>query len=447
MNETSAEATTGWGSSRASSRTRVRRRDVIPALAAVLVLTLAHVLYGATQPMTALALSIGVVGAALALVFAAGSRHITLGMIAGAAALWLFAMTGAAGNLDRAAPGLAVLFAAGGMWIIGYICARKRGAFEIVWAGLVWSSFTYCAWMFFDQMGGALSGDEISTITDGFESPASASLIFGLLTLVGSARLLHVVKQMDADALARSEMIDRLMRDGLGGMLLLVFAISCLGLAGSRVGILLTTAVMLGHMWWDTRAITSRSHRGWIVRYASRLTPIVAIAFAAGGVTLAWLGDESIADRIGLSDALPHIQRLQAYIAAWLENPLLGHGLGSADSAGDRMMTLANAKAMLAPGDAQNVFIHLLVEAGVLGFGTVMLVIGAMHIRIVASLSRRRAPRTFPRLAIAAGALLLLHGVSDSSLDLPGVIWLYALLLGAACGIATTKSSGQTAAS
>ena len=39
--------------------------------------------------------------------------------------------------------------------------------------------------------------------------------------------------------------------------------------------------------------------------------------------------------------------------------------------------------------------------------------------------------------------LTLLHGVSDSSLGLPSAAWLYALLLGAASGIATLKRSGR----
>ncbi len=272
-------------------------------------------------------------------------------------------------------------------------------------------------------------------------------MLFGLLTLIGSARVLHVVKQMDAEALARSEMIERLMRDALGGMLLLVFAVTCLGLTGSRVGVLLTTAVLLAHIWWDTRAITNRPHRSAIIRIASRVAPLVAIVFAALGVALSWLRDESVAPGVGLSDTLPHIQRIEAYIAAWLQSPIFGHGLGSIDIVGDGAMTLANAKAMLSPGDVQNVFVHWLVEGGIVGLAAVLLFIGAMHIRIISALGQRKAPRTFARLAIAAGLLLMLHGVSDSSLDLPDVAWLYALLLGAACGVATARSSSQNAAS
>jgi O-antigen ligase len=441
MNDASAEASVGWGSSQPKKPARIRRRDIIPPLVAVFFLTLAHLLFGATEPMPALVLSICLIAAALASIAMSGPRHVTAGMISGAGLIWLLAVTGAAGGIDRAAPDLAVLFAAGAMWAIGYIAARKRGALDIVWAGLIWTSFAYCAWMFFSQMGAVLSGSDSATIADSFGSPASASLLFGMFTLIGSARLFHVVKQMDAEALARSEMIDRLIRDALGGILLLVFAITCLTLTGSRVGVILTAAVLLGHAWWDTRAIASRTHRGLIIKIGSRIAPLAAIGLAVWGVGLAWLRDESVSPGLGLSDTLPHLQRLQAYAAAWLEQPLFGHGLGSIDVIGDRSMTLVNAKAMLAPGGAQNVFVHWLVEAGAAGLAALLIFVGAMHIRIAIALNQRPAPRTFMRLAFAASMLMLLHGVSDSSLDLPGVVWLYALLLGAACGVATAKSS------
>jgi hypothetical protein len=60
-----------------------------------------------------------------------------------------------------------------------------------------------------------------------------------------------------------------------------------------------------------------------------------------------------------------------------------------------------------------------------------------MHGRIIAALRSHRTPRTFLRLAAIASLLMLLHGVTDSSLDLPSAVWLYAFLLGAACGVAT----------
>jgi O-antigen ligase len=111
---------------------------------------------------------------------------------------------------------------------------------------------------------------------------------------------------------------------------------------------------------------------------------------------------------------------------------------------GDAATTLFNAKAMLAPGEAHNIVVTWLVETGVAGLAMLVLALGAMHARIFGVLTSRRTPRTFARLAVMAGVLLLLHGLTDSSLDLPGVTWLYALLLGAACGLA---SGGRTQSS
>jgi O-antigen ligase len=192
-------------------------------------------------------------------------------------------------------------------------------------------------------------------------------------------------------------------------------------------------------MWWDMLAISTRQHRGILMRLAAVVAPFVALGLAAWGVSDAWINDETIAPGVGASDQLPNIQRIQAYMGAWMENPAFGHGLGSAASIGDKSTTLFNAKAMLAPGEAHNVFVTWLVEVGIVGLALLVFAIVAMHTRIFAALRSRRTPRTFLRLAVMASALVLLHGVTDSSLDLPSAVWLYAFLLGAACGVATGR--------
>ena len=258
--------------------------------------------------------------------------------------------------------------------------------------------------------------------------------------------MLHVVKQMDAEALARAEMIGRLLSDALGGLLLTGFALTCLVLVGSQTGVILAAAIILLHAWWDTRAISSRDHRGFVIKIAGRLAPFAALGLAAWGIALGWLHDESIAPGVGLSAELPRLQRFETYFEAFLQQPIFGHGLGSIGAVGAEATQLANAKAMLAPGGAQNVFVHWLVEAGAAGLAAILIILGAVHLRIVTAMGHRGAVRTFLRLAIAASLLLFLHGVTDSSLDLPGVNWLYALLLGAACGVATMKNGQRSSA-
>lgn len=439
MNNIPTQAAMGWGRSPAdpSQSARMRLRDVLPPLAAVFVLTLSHLAYGAVQPIAALPLAGVFTIIAVATIFAAGPRHVTMGMIAGGVAIALYGVTGLAGPFYRSAPHLAVLFAAGALWIIGYIAARHRRSLDVAWMGMIWGAIFYCSWMFVLYVSMRPTGG--NAIAEAFETPANASVLFGLLAIVGMGRILLVIKQMDASSLPRSQMIERLLRSGFAGILLVGLAFTCLTIAGSRPGIILTLAVLVAHVWWDTLKISKREHRGLLVRLAAVVAPIVALGLAAWGVSLAWLQDETVAAGLGLSETMPNIQRIEAYMGAWMESPAFGHGLGAISIEGDKAMTLFNAKAMLAPGEAHNVFVTWLVETGIAGLALLFLALAAMHTRIFAALKSGRTPRTFLRMAVIAGALMLLHGVTDSSLDLPSATWLYAFLLGAACGVATGR--------
>jgi O-antigen ligase len=441
MNSKAMNAAGGLKGASEKTRARTRRRDVIPPLAAIAVLTAAHLLSGATHPVAALALAACLVCCALASLFLAGPRHVTAGMLVGIALVWAFALSGFAGSPDRAAPELAALFAAGAMWSIGYICARSRGALDIAWTALIISSFGYCILIFSSQASAVLSSSGQITIADGFRTPAEAALMFGLLAVIGWSRILHVIKQMDSKALARSAMIDHLLRHGLGGILLMAFSLTCLTAVGSVVGAIFVAAALIGHAWWDMLSILERDHRSLLMRIAARLAPLVALGLAALGLYLAWFHDESVAAGVGLSETPPHVQRFMAYFDAWLQRPVEGYGLGAIESVGDSASTLQNAKAMLAPGGVQNVFMHWLVETGAVGASAIVLLLGAIYFRIFTAIGSRGMPRTFLRLAVVAGFFLLLHGVSDSSLDIPSIAWLYALLLGAACGVATSRRS------
>jgi O-antigen ligase len=439
MKQIPAQAAMGWGRSRSepAQPVRIRLRDVIPPLAAVAVLTLAHVAFGAVQPIAALPLSALFTIIAITAIFAAGPRHVTIGMIAGASVIAVVGVSGLAGPLYRSAPHLAVLFAAGALWSIGYVASRQRRALNIAWTALIWGAIVYCAWMFTLNVSAIPSG--VNAITEAFETPANASVLFGLFSLIGMSRILHIIKRMDAEALARSQMIEELLRKGLSGILLVGLSLTCLMIVGSRPGILLTLAVLVALAWWDLLAITTRKHRGLLMRLAAIVAPFVALGLAAWGVSLAWISDETITPGLGGSDIMPNVQRIQAYMGAWMESPAFGHGFGSINAEGDKATTLFNAKAMLAPGEAHNFFVTWLVEVGVVGLALLVLTIVAMYTNIFAALRSRRTPRTLLRLAIAAGALMLIHGTTDSSLDLPSAVWLYALILGAACGVATGR--------
>lgn len=440
-----AQATSGWGRS-GSSRTvepSARLRDVIPPFAAIAVLTLAHIAYGGVQPIVVFSLAALFTIIAGVSLIAAGPRYVTSGMITVAIILAIYAFSGIAGPAHRAAAPLAVLFAAGALWMIGYIAARQRQALDVTWAVLIWSAIAYCFLMFMLNAAGVPSGQRF--IMDAFETPANASILFGLFAVIGLSKILHVVKQMDAEALARHTMVDRLLSRGLSGILLFGISLTCLTLTGSLSGFILTSAVLLLLMWWDTLTISTRDYRGLAMRLAAITAPLIVLGLIGWAASLAWFNDET-GQGLGATDASPTAQRLGAYLTAWLDSPALGHGLGSIKAEGAKAMTLFNANAMLVAGEARNAPVTWLVETGIIGTSLLLAVLGAMHYRIFAALKTRHAPRTFLRLAVAATALLLLHGFTDSSLDLPSAVWLYALLLGAACGVATGRRTEPRAA-
>lgn len=431
---THTQAQMGWDKRRRTSydQPRTRMRDVLPAIAGALALTLANLVFGAVQPIAALTLSAGITVIAVVALAFAGPRALTPAMLIGAAAIIAAGASGLVGPLYRSSAPLAVLFASGGMWTIGYIAAGRRAALTAAWSTLIWTSVIYCAWMFI----GSTPASQSHLIVDAFETPANASVVFGLLAIVGLGRVLHVLKQVDVDALVGLRMLERLLRDALGGFLLLGFSLACLVTAGSLAGILMTLGVLIGHGWWDTLSIMTRPHRGHLARVAVVAAPLLACVFTIWGVAQGWMHDETVAPGIGLTDELPNLQRFDAYSSLWLETPWTGHGLGSLGVSGATVQTLDNAKATLAPGGAHNVFLSVLVETGLAGLAILLVTLAACHLRIMTTLTSRRAPRTFVRVAFAATSLLLLHGMTDSSLNIPSVAWLYALLLGIACGLA-----------
>lgn len=441
-----AQAAMGWDAARrrrTSAQPR-RARDMLPAVAAALLVALAHLLFGAVQPIATLTLSAALTALGVAALAIAGPRAVTPGLAIAAGILAVYVLSGLAGPLYRAGPHLAVLLAAGACWTIAALAAPRRGALDAAWAALIWSSTAYCAWMLVGN-GGAGVGQPGRLFDTAFETPANASLLFGLLAIVAMGRVLHALKQADADALVGLRLLDRFLRDALGGLLLLALALACLIQVGWRGGFLFAVAVLGAHVWWDTLAIMTRPHRGRIARAGVMLAPAIVAALAVWGVADVLRGDMPNTPGFSLADDLPNLQRVDAYGEAWLRNPVLGQGLGAVEMAGARAQTLANAKVMLAPGGPHNVFLAWLVEGGLVGLTLVIAALTLAHAQVLRSLVARRAPRTFARMAFAATALMLLHGVTDSALDLPSATWLYALVLGAACGLAPARRKDAAA--
>lgn len=409
-------------------RIKLRRRDAIAPVLAIACLLVSQMLYGAAEPKSALLVSAALILVAVVSVALAGPRLVTPAILVGAIAMIAYGATGLAGPLHRAMPDLASLFAAGSIWTVGYVAAQRGNDVRIILGGLVWASLAYAIWYFFSRVAGGAPPPELE-----IAAASEDAILFGIFALVGSCRFFHVIKQLEAESLSRSEMIDRLLRDALGGLLLLGFSITCLLMMAPRASVMFIGAALLLHAWWDTRAIASHSRPGGLTRLMSSFAPLAALALAIGGAALSIMESTSAARAVSM-DRMLYLDRLYAYGGAWLNAPVMGNGLGSVESVGDRIMSIWNADALMAPGGARNALLHMLVESGVFGVVVLGFLLTAMHVNILAGMADRKSPRTVARLALAVGVLLLLNGAFVSSLDTPGIIWLYALLLGAAYG-------------
>ncbi len=442
MRSATSTPSSSRGASPGRRRIRFRNRDLFAPVLVIGVVTLAHAMAGAANALPVMAASFALVLAGICSILIGGPRHATNGMAIAAVALIGYAAIRATGPLDRAFGDLVILMAAGAVWIAGFVVSRQGRTLDLAWTILVWTSLAYCVIVFFGELAEGLP--QFAAYSEG-SSPTS-TLTFGLLALLGCCRVLHTLKRLDAEAAPESEVAGQIMQQGLGGLLLIGFALACLGAMGSTASILITLGVLVGYCVWDLHNIIRRSY-GVAVRILGWIAPQIGLFLIAWGLVTVYFDTPGAPD--GLAGAGANLLlRLDTYFQAFLAQPVFGHGLGSAETVGAAMTTLHNANAMLVDGGPRNFALTWLVETGVVGFGLLLAVLAAMHVQIARGLKSKRTPRTFPRLAIAASALMFIHGVAHTSLDSANIVWFYALLLGVACGVATAgrERAGETPA-
>ncbi|MEZ5936993.1 MAG: O-antigen ligase family protein [Hyphomonadaceae bacterium] len=389
------------------------------------------------QPLQALILS------AMLLLLAGGFMIVTgptagrISVLLGGAVLIAYAFSGLAGPLDRSAPGLAVLVSAGAVFAVGWIAAGRKGFYESMLGAFIWCACLFCAAVFFNAVSNL---DRSASGAIGFDTPETASVVFGMLILVGLGRISIAFKRARDSSLSRSDAVDRSMRHSLGGLLLMGLALACLAATGSNVGQMYGFGMALLYFAWEMRRTSAVRARGWLLQLMFILTPIAGLALVGGGVVMSLLPDTSEA---GAVDNLL-ARRWTDLGAAWSEQIWLGHGVGSFDTVRDSHATLFNYAATSGPDGAHNVVLNVLVESGLLGAGLLLIVLLAVHAQVVRGALGRRSRRSLARLAICLSGLLALHGMTQHSLDTPSVIWMYALVVGMAAGTSGTKRLGAT---
>lgn len=347
------------------------------------------------------------------------------------------------GHMDTAGPYFAALVAGGGAWFIARSAARSGQAGPLLWRATLGAGALIAMWAFFDFMLAPASiwGVERpyghNRLSAGFLSANTAATFMGLITLMGLAECLQQIRRLRGDWRDLQARAPALSLAAISTM----FAASCLVLTASRGGIAFTATAGLTLIAWQVYAV---SREGGSRRRS------LGLAVSGGAIFLVLAGliwtvsGELASTRFERFAEDPARELMfEAYWNAIPLAPLFGHGLGSFPFTNDLIATSRNAATLSKQGAAHNVYLEWLLQAGWAGSIAMWLVLAGMLGAVWQGLKRRRRDRVYLRATLCISLLVMLHGLTDYALEVPGLMWWWAWILGLGAGIAAAGRSGE----
>lgn len=416
-------------------------RLTFPAGMLLLLLAAAAVFYGADIPAAKAMFSAAIMGLAGVTVIASRRFFVPASAWAGLTLLLLFAAQHVwMGRMDTAAPEFAALASAGAVWLIARDTTIRLDAGARLWQASLAVGAVIAVWAFFDFTLGPRTAAHMR-LSGGFLSPNTAATFFGIIALMGLAELIRQIRRAAGSVASVTGKAPAL---ALASASFLIPA-TCLVLTASRGGIAFAALSGLALAGWQVLVATRRGH----VERRSLGLGIAALAVLISISGLVWtVSGELASARFG--QGVTGGARADMFAAYWEAVPLApvsGHGLGSFPFTNDLIATSLNTASLSRSNAAHNVFLQWLLQAGWAG-ALVMWAVAAFLIwEVFAGLARRRRQLGYLRAVICISGFAVLHGLTDFALEIPGVMWWWAWLLGIGAGIASGGSrAGQRSA-
>ncbi|MEO0550344.1 MAG: O-antigen ligase family protein [Pseudomonadota bacterium] len=417
-------------------------------------LVLAHFFSGAdTVNATALFSLLSFVAFGI-LILGTGLSSITTGMLAltGIFALWL--AFGLFGNWYQARTEVMALAAGLAIWSTGRIVGASSIGLQFAKSALVWTLLFFALVAFVAHLIGQQDASSIihrefkGRLMAGFGSPNTAATLFVIASLIAVSSIGLILKHREFRTQKRSDQITYLVGKGFSGHALLIISFSCLVLTASRAGNAIGLLVLITLVVFDFRIATRSTKRSKSsllsrIRSAKAMTLMV---LSGGLAFLIWSGG-TLASRSAniMNDTGERGELYATYWNIWRDQPWFGHGLGSFNAVNDAAMTMDAAPQMLPVGAAHNVALQWLIQQGLIGTVLMLGIIMALHQPILRALIEPSdRPRNFLRMVIAVSVVLLAHGMVDYALEIPSVMWTWALLLGLGTGFADRNRANKT---
>jgi O-antigen ligase len=300
--------------------------------------------------------------------------------------------------------------------------ARDDRARYAIWLILIVGAL-YALWAFVGGATGAIYQTGGRRLEAHFHNPNTAGTFFAVLLVLAISEL---SRKLRSEGRRRS----------LSGILLfaapvLIFAV-CLLSTASR-------GAMMAFLGASVLLMVYRLFTG-------QLKPTRAILGALGGGLLligavALLG-ETLIDRLFQSheSAIVRSSIWSLHWRAFLDSPLFGYGLGSAETVNSTLINVSNFPILMNIKAILNLYLQWLEEAGIVGAAPMFLCVAVL----IFATARRGATRSRMTGSIAAllavDAVFLIHGATDFALEVYSMAALWAWLLGLQFAIAQGSS-------
>jgi O-antigen ligase len=313
----------------------------------------------------------------------------------------------------------------------------ERTALYLTYGGILYCAWAFLAWVISPQtifgVPRPYGGDRLS---GAFLSANSAGTLFASLAVMSLLALLRPVARARRPGERRriEELLD-LWPQGL----LLLLALPCLLLTGSRGGLiafLAATLTGIGYLAWIKSTKQSLS---------AGFAAIVCLLLVAASVVFLISGDHTAA-RLASTDPLSNdrLQLLAAYWPTFKASPWLGYGLGAFAAFNDASMSLGNSLLLSILGAVHNVYLQWLLQMGVPGalamVGCVAVLLGAT----ARGVARRSSQQTLGAGCLAVAVVFAVHGLVDYAFEEPSMAAFFSLILGLGYGVSQRPSGGKT---
>jgi len=157
---------------------------------------------------------------------------------------------------------------------------------------------------------------------------------------------------------------------------------------------------------------------------------------------MVWFAGDRLIDRFFVTGdaAIARSAIWKEHWAAFLDAPLFGYGLGTAETVNKTLITQANFPALWNIKAILQLYLQWLEEAGIVGATPMFLCVGLLIVLTLRGARRRSRMVRLLAALIAVDAVFLLHGATDFALQVPSMAALWAWLLGLQFALAQGSS-------